>query len=176
MRCIASPPAVSEKENVALGLQPSPRTTHSAPVSQPKQAEPKQAEPAKKVTFAQPTQPAPKSAVEVMPDLGPDPYQLVPLFKGGGGVWAKALKGVLEQQPDVAKILGPKRGTDVVPVRELTFQALKPNPPENWKLVRQRHHPRSSLDKTPIHDTSRPLALPCSTERSALGTIRDLAS
>ena len=31
--------------------------------------------------------------------------------------------------------IGPGRGPNVVPVRELTFQALKPNPPHKWKVV-----------------------------------------
>jgi uracil DNA glycosylase len=45
------------------------------------------------------------------------------------------LKPVIERQPRAAQFIGPGRGKHVVPVRELTFQALKPNPPEGWKVV-----------------------------------------
>ncbi len=61
--------------------------------------------------------------------------QLDELFEGGGEAWLPLLKPVIEAQRDAADFIGPKRGPDVVPVRELTFQALKPNPPEKWKVV-----------------------------------------
>ncbi|MER6996172.1 ADP-ribosyltransferase domain-containing protein [Streptomyces sp. NPDC000410] len=64
-----------------------------------------------------------------------DPLALSELFKGGGEPWLPLLKPVIEAQPDAATFIGPGRGPDVVPVRELTFQALKPNPPHKWKVV-----------------------------------------
>src|SRR5213592_2959657 len=56
-----------------------------------------------------------------------DPLALAELFKGGGEPWLPLLKPVVEAQPAAA--------TFIVPVRELTFQALKPNPPHKWKVV-----------------------------------------
>ncbi|MEV4115650.1 ADP-ribosyltransferase domain-containing protein [Nonomuraea sp. NPDC049695] len=64
-----------------------------------------------------------------------DPLALAELFAGGGEPWLPLLKPVIEAQPDAATFIGPGRGPDVVPVRELTFQALKPNPPHKWKVV-----------------------------------------
>ncbi|MCA6092985.1 uracil-DNA glycosylase [Streptomyces sp. SCA3-4] len=64
-----------------------------------------------------------------------DPLALAELFKGGGEPWLPLLKPVIEAQPGAAGFIGPGRGTDVVPARELTFQALKPNPPHKWKVV-----------------------------------------
>ncbi|MFJ9853765.1 ADP-ribosyltransferase domain-containing protein [Streptomyces sp. NPDC101150] len=64
-----------------------------------------------------------------------DPLALTELFKGGGEPWLELLKPVIEAQPDAASFIGPGRGPEVVPVRELTFQALKPNPPHKWKVV-----------------------------------------
>ncbi|NXY98622.1 uracil-DNA glycosylase [Streptomyces sp. BR123] len=45
------------------------------------------------------------------------------------------LKPVIEAQPDAAAFIGPARAPEVVPVRELTFQALKPHPPHKWRVV-----------------------------------------
>ncbi|MFC9930909.1 ADP-ribosyltransferase domain-containing protein [Streptomyces sp. NPDC127190] len=64
-----------------------------------------------------------------------DPLALTELFQGGGEPWLPLLRPVIEAQPDAASFIGPNRGQDVVPVRELTFQALKPNPPHKWKVV-----------------------------------------
>ncbi|MER7442535.1 ADP-ribosyltransferase domain-containing protein [Micromonospora avicenniae] len=64
-----------------------------------------------------------------------DPLALAGLFTGGGEPWLPLLKPVIEAQPAAATFIGPSRGPHVVPVRELTFQALKPNPPEKWKVV-----------------------------------------
>ncbi|MFF3497904.1 ADP-ribosyltransferase domain-containing protein [Streptomyces sp. NPDC003247] len=64
-----------------------------------------------------------------------DPLGLTGLFQGGGEPWLPLLKPVIEAQPDAAAFIGPDRGPDVVPVRELTFQALKPHPPHKWKVV-----------------------------------------
>ncbi|GHF28299.1 hypothetical protein GCM10010218_06760 [Streptomyces mashuensis] len=64
-----------------------------------------------------------------------DPLALADLFKGGGEPWLPLLRPVIEAQPGAADFIGPGRGPDVVPVRELTFQALKPHPPHKWKVV-----------------------------------------
>ncbi|SCF06812.1 Uracil DNA glycosylase [Micromonospora viridifaciens] len=64
-----------------------------------------------------------------------DPLALAELFAGGGEPWLPLLKPVIEAQPDAATFIGPGRCPQVVPVRELTFQALKPNPPHRWKVV-----------------------------------------
>jgi uracil DNA glycosylase len=73
-----------------------------------------------------------KAVHPVDPD---DPLALTELLKGGGEPWLPLLKPVLEAQPDAPRFIGPGRGQGVVPVRELTFQALKPNPPDRWKVV-----------------------------------------
>ncbi|MFH7598690.1 ADP-ribosyltransferase domain-containing protein [Streptomyces racemochromogenes] len=64
-----------------------------------------------------------------------DPLHLTELFKGGGEPWLPLLKPVIEAQPDAARFIGQGRSPEVVPVRELTFQALKPHPPHKWKVV-----------------------------------------
>ena len=70
------------------------------------------------------------------PDTDPaDSLKLTELFAGGGEPWLPVLKPVVEAQPRAGDFIGPKRDAAVVPVRELTFQALKPNPPEKWKVV-----------------------------------------
>ncbi|MFJ9641602.1 ADP-ribosyltransferase domain-containing protein [Streptomyces sp. NPDC004244] len=72
--------------------------------------------------------------IQAQPDPN-DPLALADLFKGGGEPWLPLLKPVIEAQPDAAAFIGPSRGPEVVPVRELTFQALKPNPPHKWRVV-----------------------------------------
>ncbi|WP_370416549.1 ADP-ribosyltransferase domain-containing protein [Streptomyces fradiae] len=64
-----------------------------------------------------------------------DPLALAELFTGGGESWLPVLKPVIEARHDAAHFIGPGRSPQVVPVRELTFQALKPNPPHKWKVV-----------------------------------------
>ncbi|MFG2533830.1 ADP-ribosyltransferase domain-containing protein [Streptomyces sp. NPDC048511] len=64
-----------------------------------------------------------------------DPLALAELFAGGGEPWLPLLKPAIEARADAADFIGPGRGPGVVPVRELTFQALKPNPPHKWKVV-----------------------------------------
>ncbi|MDK9498866.1 ADP-ribosyltransferase domain-containing protein [Streptomyces katrae] len=64
-----------------------------------------------------------------------DPLALAELFKGGGEAWFPLLKPVIEGRPNAAAFIGAGRSPEVVPVRELTFQALKPNPPHKWKVV-----------------------------------------
>ncbi|MGA8116558.1 MAG: ADP-ribosyltransferase domain-containing protein [Actinocatenispora sp.] len=74
-----------------------------------------------------------------------DPLALADLFTGSGEPWLPLLKPVVEAQPAAATFIGPGRGPHVVPVRELTFQALKPNPPHKWKVVvfGQNPYPRT---------------------------------
>lgn len=73
-----------------------------------------------------------------------DPLALTDLFNGGGEPWLPLLKPVIEAQPGAEMFIGPGRSPQVVPVRELTFQALKPNPPHKWKVVAfgQNPYPR----------------------------------
>ncbi|MFF4540043.1 ADP-ribosyltransferase domain-containing protein [Streptomyces aureus] len=87
-------------------------------------------------TAGQPQQPQPDAN---------DPLALSELFDGGGEAWLPLLKPVIEAQPDAARFIGKGRSHEVVPVRELTFQALKPNPPHKWKVVvfGQNPYPRA---------------------------------
>ncbi|MFJ7243707.1 ADP-ribosyltransferase domain-containing protein [Kitasatospora sp. NPDC098652] len=64
-----------------------------------------------------------------------DPLALAELFHGGGEPWLPVLKPVIEAQSGAASFIGPARSPEVVPVRELTFQALKPHAPHRWKVV-----------------------------------------
>ncbi|MFH8384128.1 ADP-ribosyltransferase domain-containing protein [Kitasatospora sp. NPDC018058] len=64
-----------------------------------------------------------------------DPLALAELFQGGGEPWLPLLKPVIEAQSEAASFIGPGRSPEVVPVRELTFQALKPHAPHKWKVV-----------------------------------------
>lgn len=70
---------------------------------------------------------------------------LAELFTGGGEPWLPLLGPVIEAQPGAADFIGQKRSPEVVPVRELTFQALKPHPPQKWKVVvfGQNPYPRA---------------------------------
>ncbi|APE20042.1 MULTISPECIES: ADP-ribosyltransferase domain-containing protein [Streptomyces] len=74
-----------------------------------------------------------------------DPLGLADLFTGGGEPWLPLLAPVIEAQPGAADYIGPQRSPEVVPVRELTFQALKPHPPHRWKVVAfgQNPYPRA---------------------------------
>jgi uracil DNA glycosylase len=69
-----------------------------------------------------------------IPSAG-DLLALTELFQGGGEPWLPLLRQIIEALPDAPAFIGPHRDQSVVPVRELTFQALKPNPPEKWKVV-----------------------------------------
>ncbi|WP_411112091.1 ADP-ribosyltransferase domain-containing protein [Streptomyces sp. c-19] len=84
------------------------------------------------------------AAAGTVPPAG-DPLGLADLFTGGGEPWLPLLGPVIEAQPGAADFIGPKRGSEVVPVRELTFQALKPHPPHKWKVVvfGQNPYPRA---------------------------------
>ncbi|MBT2471267.1 uracil-DNA glycosylase [Streptomyces sp. ISL-66] len=82
-------------------------------------------------------------AAPIQPDMN-DPLALDELFNGGGEAWLPLLKPVIEALPDAARFIGKGRSPEVVPVRELTFQALKPHPPHKWKVVAfgQNPYPR----------------------------------
>ncbi|CAM5512903.1 ADP-ribosyltransferase domain-containing protein [Streptomyces tanashiensis] len=83
---------------------------------------------------------------EQKPTAAPsDPLGLAELFTGGGEPWLPLLGPVIEAQPGAGAFIGPKRSPEVVPVRELTFQALKPHPPHRWKVVAfgQNPYPRA---------------------------------
>ena len=71
---------------------------------------------------------------ENTPNMRDDLLGLTELFQGGGEPWLPLLKPVIEAQPNAAMFIGAQRSSKIVPVRELTFQALKPNPPEKWKV------------------------------------------
>ncbi|MFE5597272.1 ADP-ribosyltransferase domain-containing protein [Streptomyces sp. NPDC056549] len=98
--------------------------------------------PAQRVRIKVPEQ-APATA---SPAAAPaDPLGLAELFTGGGEPWLPLLGPVIEAQPGAGAFIGPKRSPEVVPLRELTFQALKPHPPHKWKVVAfgQNPYPRA---------------------------------
>ncbi|MEU1226672.1 ADP-ribosyltransferase domain-containing protein [Streptomyces sp. NPDC005828] len=95
--------------------------------------------PAQRVRIKVPAAPSPS------PAPAGDPLGLAELFTGGGEPWLPLLAPVIEAQPGAGAFIGPKRSPEVVPVRELTFQALKPHPPHKWKVVAfgQNPYPRA---------------------------------
>jgi len=105
-----------------------------------------------------------------------DPLKLDELFKGGGEPWLPLLKPVLEKLPKAATFVGPGRDKRIVPVRELTFQALKPNPPEKWKVVifGQTPYPRVesatgiAMFDNAFHEWNDPRFLKCASMRNIL--------
>jgi len=129
--------------------------TIAAPEAAAKKAAPHGKAAAKKAKAAPEEPPGPppkKKAAEPPPGAPPekkakvssgasssssDPLALAPLFsgKGHGGAWEPILRPVIEGLPDAAKFIGPARDKRIVPVRELTFQALKPNPPGGWRVI-----------------------------------------
>lgn len=66
-----------------------------------------------------------------------DPLGLAALFcgKGYGAVWEPILRPVIDKLPNAAGFIGPGRPKQIVPIRELTLQALKPNPPSGWRVI-----------------------------------------
>jgi len=54
---------------------------------------------------------------------------------GHGAMWEPILRPIIEKRPNAATYVGPGRDKRMVPVREMTLQALKPNPPSGWKVV-----------------------------------------
>jgi uracil DNA glycosylase len=64
-----------------------------------------------------------------------DRLALAALFEGGGEPWQPLLAPVLARHHEAETFIGPQRDKTIVPLRELTFQALKPNPPGKWRVV-----------------------------------------
>ncbi|MFD0074753.1 macro domain-containing protein [Streptomyces sp. NPDC127166] len=95
--------------------------------------------PSQRVRIKAPAAPSPS------PAPAGDPLGLAELFTGGGEPWLPLLAPVIEAQPGAGAFIGPKRSPEVVPVRELTFQALKPHPPHKWRVVAfgQNPYPRA---------------------------------
>ncbi|MFE2169456.1 ADP-ribosyltransferase domain-containing protein [Streptomyces sp. NPDC059447] len=106
-----------------------------APVEQRVRIVPPQAAAATVPEAAPEPAPAPTEAEDQAQPVADDPLALAELFDGGGEPWLPLLKPVIEARPDAARFIGKGRSPEVVPVRELTFQALKPNPPHKWKVV-----------------------------------------
>ena len=67
--------------------------------------------------------------------MGSNGLQLDKLFDGAPKEWREALLPVLENAPDASTFIGASRSKDILPLRELTFQALKPNPPHKWNVI-----------------------------------------
>ncbi|MFD8635330.1 ADP-ribosyltransferase domain-containing protein [Streptomyces sp. NPDC059533] len=111
-------------------IVPPPAATPDAAAAAPEAAAEPPSEPA-----AEPTAVAPAQAQDPAQPAADDPLALAELFDGGGEPWLPLLKPVIEARPDAARFIGKGRSPEVVPVRELTFQALKPNPPHKWKVV-----------------------------------------
>ncbi|MFF7438875.1 ADP-ribosyltransferase domain-containing protein [Streptomyces sp. NPDC008122] len=99
--------------------------------------------PAQRVRIKVPAVPSPSPSPA--PAGAGDPLGLAELFTGGGEPWLPLLAPVIEAQPGAGAFIGPKRSPEVVPVRELTFQALKPHPPHKWRVVAfgQNPYPRA---------------------------------
>lgn len=76
-----------------------------------------------------------------------DDLQLAGLFAGAEGkAWEVPLRNVLEGLVGAEKFIGPNRDKAIVPVRELTFQALKPNRPEAWRVIIFGQNPYPRLE------------------------------
>ncbi|MFD8211789.1 ADP-ribosyltransferase domain-containing protein [Streptomyces sp. NPDC059695] len=108
----------------------------------PEQAPVAEQQPGEQSAAVQTATPASPAAPAAAPA---DPLGLAGLFTGGGEPWLPLLGPVIEAQPGAGAFIGPKRSPEVVPVRELTFQALKPHPPHKWKVVAfgQNPYPRA---------------------------------
>lgn len=62
--------------------------------------------------------------------------QLSQLFAGlHGHVWEPVLCPLFDLLPNTADYLAPYRHAAILPLRQLTFQALKPNLPADWKVI-----------------------------------------
>ncbi|MET8571596.1 ADP-ribosyltransferase domain-containing protein [Streptomyces sp. NPDC004783] len=124
---IVPPPAVTPVAPASA------ETAAAAPCAAPSSPSAKTSESGSVVTGSTTGVPAPAHPPQPLPDTN-DPLALTELFVGGEA-WLPLLKPVIEAQPDAARFIGKDRSHEVVPVRELTFQALKPNPPHKWKVV-----------------------------------------
>lgn len=124
-------------------------------VEAPKKAKattaPSEEPPAKKVkAAAATTEPAtaPAASSSSASSSAADPLALAPLFGGGGrgGEWEPILHNLISGLPKAAEFIGPSRNKGIVPVRELTFQALKPNGPGGWCVVSLGQSPYPRLE------------------------------
>ena len=58
------------------------------------------------------------------------------LFVGGHGLsWEPILRPVIEEQSNWKDIIGQHRDRSIVPIRQMTFQAIKSNPASKWKVI-----------------------------------------
>jgi len=88
-----------------------------------------------------------KEPASKKPRSGGDALQLHGLFEGAEGPsWEKPLREALEVLDDAEKFIGPGRDKTIVPVRELTFQALKPNRPAGWRVIIFGQNPYPRLE------------------------------
>ena len=75
-----------------------------------------------------------------------DPLQLSALFGDGHGPnWLPVIRKALKlTASDPMEFIGPKRDKAIMPVRELTFQALKSHQPADWRVmvIGQNPYPR----------------------------------
>eukprot|EP00930_Biecheleria_cincta_P086822 TRINITY_DN76070_c0_g1_i1.p1 TRINITY_DN76070_c0_g1~~TRINITY_DN76070_c0_g1_i1.p1 ORF type:complete len:708 (+),score=136.14 TRINITY_DN76070_c0_g1_i1:53-2176(+) len=125
----ASPVAASKGAAKALAKKRCAPETSSTPASKKTRAAPAGSDEAK---------PADESMASSSGSTkSSDPLALSSLFAGmgHGAVWEPILRPVLEGLSDAAAFIGPARDKRIVPIRELTFQALKPNPPSGWRVV-----------------------------------------
>lgn len=126
----AAPTAEGEKKPL-FGAGAAPPAETAAPAVSAASSEPAAPTPTEAPAPVAPTPPATAAAAKSAPE---DPLKLAELF-AGGEAWLPILEPVLRKLPEVHTFLGPGRDKRIVPLRELTFQALKPNPPEKWKVV-----------------------------------------
>ncbi|MFD9727104.1 ADP-ribosyltransferase domain-containing protein [Streptomyces sp. NPDC059072] len=120
---------VEQRVRIVPPQTAAPAATAPEPAPEPAPA------PAPEATPEPAVAPAPAQAQDPAQPVTDDPLALAELFDGGGEPWLPLLKPVIEARPDAARFIGKGRSPEVVPVRELTFQALKPNPPHKWKVV-----------------------------------------
>lgn len=116
----------------AKATEPVPAKKAAPPPKKKTASEAAEPPPAKKAK-ADPAAPSPAGTAS----SSADPLRLAPLFAGSGhgAQWEAIIRPVIESQLNAAEFIGPTRNKAIVPVRELTFQALKPNPPGGWRVV-----------------------------------------
>eukprot|EP00730_Choanoeca_flexa_P014811 TRINITY_DN6610_c0_g1_i3.p1 TRINITY_DN6610_c0_g1~~TRINITY_DN6610_c0_g1_i3.p1 ORF type:complete len:548 (+),score=128.74 TRINITY_DN6610_c0_g1_i3:56-1699(+) len=68
-------------------------------------------------------------------DDHPDSLELAELFGNGAEAWQPLLEATINAQVNAAEFLSKKRAPTIVPIREMTFQALKANPPNKWNVI-----------------------------------------
>lgn len=74
--------------------------------------------------------------VQTFNEVTSDSLKLAPLFEDGHGQhWLQPLSETLHSVPNADQFIGPDRDKAIMPVRELTFQALKPHRPVDWNVL-----------------------------------------